>query len=473
VLGGYTREIYRGNIPGNIYPGLALFSWSDAHKAEPYQSRDKKIMDKFFKISEQGSTIRTEMQAGLSTFLTMAFIVAVNPAILSDSGIDFGAAFVATIIATVFGTLIMGLWAGWPVAVAPGMGLNAFFTYVVVFGYGFTWQQALAAVFVSSVIFFIFSASRLRGWLIRSIPKALQIGITAGIGLFLAIIGLTGAGIIVDNPDTLIGLGDLTTAPVWLAIIGLILMAGLEHRGIKGGILIAILAISILGWSTTPDSFGGIISAPPEASALFQMDFSAILTPAFLSVVFVMFFVDFFDTTGTLTAIAGPAGKRNADGSVEGLDKATLADTSASIVGAAVGTSNMTTYLESAAGLRAGGRTGLTAVIVAVLFLSCLFFEPLFASIPAYATAPALIFVASSFMSGLRDIDWDDVSQALPVLVTVILMPLTFSIAAGIAFGFFCYVGCKMLAGKTSDLTSGVWVITGFAALWLMLTVWG
>ena len=250
-------------------------------------------------------------------------------------------------------------------------------------------------------------------------------------------------------------------------------MAGLEHRGVKGGILIAILAISILSWITTPDSFGGIVSAPPEATALFQMDFSAIFTSAFLSVVFVMFFVDFFDTTGTLTAIAEPAGKRKDDGSIEGLDKAVLADTSASVVGAAVGTSNMTTYLESAAGLRAGGRTGLTAVVVAVLFLSCLFFEPLFASIPAYATAPALIFVASGFLGGLRHIDWDDVSQALPVLVTIILMPLTFSIAAGIAFGFFCYVGCKILAGRSSELTSGVWAITGFAALWLILTVGG
>lgn len=430
-------------------------------------------MDKFFDITGKGSSIRTEVQAGLSTFLTMAFIVAVNPAILSDAGIDFAAAFAATIFATIIGTLIMGLWAGWPVAVAPGMGLNAFFTYVVVFGYGFTWQQALAAVFVSSVIFFLFSASHLRAWLIRSIPRALQIGITAGIGLFLAMIGLTGAGIIVQNPDTVVGLGDLTTAPVWLAILGLILMAGLEHRGVKGGILIAILAISFISWGLTPDSFGGIISAPPVASAAFQMDFSAILSPAFLSVVFVMFFVDFFDTTGTLTAIAGPAGKRQDDGSIEGLNKAVLADTSASIVGAAVGTSNMTTYLESAAGLRAGGRTGLTSVVVAVLFLSCLFFEPLFASVPVYATAPALIFVASGFLHGLRDVDWDDVSQALPVLVTVILMPLTFSIAAGIAFGFFSYVGCKLLAGRANELTSGVWTITGFAVLWLALSVWG
>ena len=430
-------------------------------------------MDRFFKISERGSNLRTEIQAGLSTFLTMAFIIAVNPAILSDAGIDFAAAFAATIIATIAGTLIMGLWAGWPVAVAPGMGLNAFFTYVVVFGYGFTWQQALAAVFVSSVIFFLFSASRLRAWLIQSIPRALQIGITAGIGLFLAMIGLTGAGIIVANPDTVVGLGDLTTAPVWLAILGLILMAGLEHRGVKGGILIAILAISAISWGMTPDSFGGVISTPPMASAAFQMDFSAILTPAFLSVVFVMFFVDFFDTTGTLTAIAGPAGKRKDDGSVEGLNKAVLADTSASIIGATVGTSNMTTYLESAAGLRAGGRTGLTAVVVAALFLSCLFFEPLFASIPVYATAPALIFVASGFLSGLRDIDWDDVSQALPVLVTIVLMPLTFSIAAGIAFGFFTYVGCKLLASRAHELTSGVWAITGFAVLWLILSVWG
>lgn len=430
-----------------------------------------RIVDRFFKLREHGSSIRVELYAGLSTFLTMAFIIAVNPAILSDAGIDFAAAFVATIIATAIGTMIMGLWAGWPVAIAPGMGLNAFFAYVVVLGYGLSWEQGLAAVFVSSVLFFLLSASRIRSWLIRSIPTALQIGITAGIGLFLAMIGLTSAGIIIDNPDTLVGLGDITSPPVLLAVLGLILMAGLEHRGVRGGILIAILGVSLISWMMAPNSFGGIVSAPPMASAAFSMDFSVILTPAFLSVVFVMFFVDFFDTTGTLTAIAEPAGKRKADGSIERLDRAVLADTSASIIGATLGTSNMTTYLESAAGLRAGGRTGLTALVVALLFLSCLFFEPLFASIPAYATAPALVFVASGFLGGLRNVDWEDVSQALPVLMIIIVMPLTFSIAAGIAFGFFTYVGVKLLAGRAADLTLGVWTITAFAALWMVFTV--
>ena len=250
------------------------------------------MLSQFFRLNEHGVTVRSELFAGLSTFLTMAFIIAVNPAILSDAGIEFGAAFVATILATILGTLIMGLYAGWPVAVAPGMGLNAYFAYVVVLGYGFSWQQALAAVFVSSVAFFLFSLSRARAWMILSIPAEMQVAITAGIGLFLAMIGPSGAGIIVDNPDTLVGLGPLNTAETGLALIGLIIMAGLVHRGVKSGILLTILVLSGVGWITGLAEFGGVVSTPPLTSAAFQLDFSALATPAFLSVVFVMFFVD-------------------------------------------------------------------------------------------------------------------------------------------------------------------------------------
>ena len=428
------------------------------------------MLERLFKLNENGTSIRREVIAGLSTFLTMSFIIAVNPGILSDSGIDFAAAFVATIIATIAGTLIMGLYAGWPVAVAPGMGLNAFFTYVVVLGYGFTWQQGLTAVLVSSVLFLIFSLTHMRAWLLQSVPPALQSGITAGIGLFLAMIGLTNAGIVVSNPDTIVGIGVVSSPEFMLAIAGLLLIAGLEYRGIKGGILLGILIISSLGWATGLATFNGVASSPPVASAAFQLDFSAIASPAFLSVVFVMLFVDFFDTTGTLTAISEISGKRKKDGSIENINKAVVADTSASIIGSLVGTSNMTTYLESAAGIKAGGRTGLTAVVIAGLFLTCLFFEPLFASIPVFATAPALIYVAANFMTSLNRVDWDDLAQSVGVLVTALLMPLTFSIAAGIAFGFITYAAMKVMAGKAAEISAGLWTIIGFAVIWLWLS---
>ena len=428
------------------------------------------MLEKLFSLRQNGTTIRREFIAGLSTFLTMSFIIAVNPGILSDAGIDFAAAFMATIIATVIGTLIMGLYAGWPVAVAPGMGLNAFFTYVVVLGSGFTWQQGLTAVFVSSILFFIFSISRIRAWLLESIPSALQAGITAGIGLFLAMIGLTSAGIIIANTDTIVGLGSISSPEVLLACAGLILIAGLEYRGIKGGILLGILLISAIGWATGFASFAGIASTPPVASAAFALDFSAVTSPAFISIVFVMLFVDFFDTTGTLSAISEIAGKRRQDGSIENLNKAVVADTSASVVGALAGTSNMTTYLESATGIKAGGKTGLTALFIALLFASCIFFEPLFASIPAFATAPALIFVAANFLSSLKRVAWDDLSQSVPVMVIALVMPVSFSIAAGIAFGFITYVVMKLIAGKASDIAPPLWVIVAFAAIWLALS---
>ena len=427
------------------------------------------MIHRIFRLTEHGATPATEILAGASTFLTMAFIIAVNPAILSDAGMDFGAAFIATILATVIGTLIMGLYAGWPVAVAPGMGLNAYFAYAVILGYGLSWQQALAAVFVSSLLFFIFSASKLRSYLILSIPGEMQIAITAGIGLFLGLIGLMSAGIVIDNPDTIVGLGALNKPELILSVIGLIMMAGLSARSVKGSILISIMILSAVGWASGLAPFGGVFSAPPSAGALFALDFSALATTAFLSVVFVMFFVDFFDTTGTLTAIAEPAGKRHDTGEIDGLNKAVMADTSASIFGSLLGTSTMTTYLESAAGLRDGGRTGLTAVTVAFLFLCCLFLEPLFASIPSFATAPALIFVASTFLGGLRGLDWSDIESGVPVFITILVMPLTFSIAAGIALGFLAHVGIKLIMGKGTQISGGVWIITLFGLIWMAL----
>ena len=430
-------------------------------------------MDRFFGISESGTTIGREVFAGISTFLTMAFIVAVNPMFLQDAGIPFEAGFVATVMATALGTAIMGLWARWPVAVAPGMGLNAYFAYGLVLGQQFSWQQALTAVFIASVLFLLFSLSRLRSWLIGAIPAALRAGITAGIGLFLAMIGLQAMGLVVGDPDTLLKLGDVGSPQLLLALAGLLVMAGLQARGIRGGILITILGLSLIGWATGLAELGGIASAPPVASAAFSLDFSMVSSFAFLSVVFVLFFLDFFDTTGTLTGIADIAGKRRADGSIENIDRAVLADTGASVVGSLLGTSSMTTYLESATGIRAGGRTGLTALTVAALFLLCLFFQPLFASIPGFATAPALVFVAAGFLAPLAGIDWDDLATVVPVMLMAVIMPLTFSIAAGIAIGFLAYVVIRLISGRASELNAGTLVITVFGMLWLATPLLG
>jgi len=430
-------------------------------------------MDRFFGLSDSGTTFGREIFAGISTFLTMAFIVAVNPMFLQDAGIPFEAGFVATVLATALGTAIMGLWARWPVAVAPGMGLNAYFAYGLVLGQQFSWQQALTAVFIASVLFLLFSLSRLRSWLIGAIPAALRAGITAGIGLFLAMIGLQAMGLVVDDPDTLLKLGDVGSPQLLLALAGLLVMAGLEARGIRGGILITILGLSLIGWATGLAEFGGIASEPPVASAAFSLDFSMVSSFAFLSVVFVLFFLDFFDTTGTLTGIADIAGKRRADGSIENLDRAVVADTGASVVGSLLGTSSMTTYLESATGIRAGGRTGLTALTVAALFLLCLFFQPLFASIPGFATAPALVFVAAGFLAPLAGIDWDDLATVVPVMLMAVIMPLTFSIAAGIAIGFFAYVVIRLISGRASELNAGTLVIAVFGMLWLATPLLG
>ena len=424
-------------------------------------------MNRFFGLDNANTTVRRELLAGLSTFLTMSFIIAVNPMFLADAGIPFAAGFVATVLATAVGTTIMALWAKWPVAVAPGMGLNAYFAYGLVLGQGFTWQQALTAVFVASVVFFLFSLSRLRSWLIGAIPASLRAGITAGIGLFLAMIGLQGMGLVVDDPDTLLKLGSVAAPELLLALVGLLVMAGLAARGIPGGILFTILGLSLIGWMTGLAEFGGIASAPPVASAALSLDFSQVASFNFLTVVFVLFFLDFFDTTGTLTGIADLAGKRRPDGSIENLDRAVLADTGASVVGSLLGTSSMTTYLESATGLRVGGRTGLTALTVAALFLLCLFFEPLFASIPPFATAPALVFVAAGFLSPLTGLDWEDMVTAVPVMLMAVLMPLTFSIAAGIAVGFIAHVVICLLAGRGEQVNAGTWVITIFGMLWL------
>ncbi|EPQ9952326.1 NCS2 family permease, partial [Vibrio vulnificus] len=414
-----------------------------------------------FKLSEHGTNVRTEIIAGITTFLTMAYIIFVNPAILADAGMDRGAVFVATCLAAAIGCFIMGLLANYPIAQAPGMGLNAFFTYAVVLGMGYTWQVALAAVFVSGVLFILLSIFKIREWIINSIPLSLRTGISAGIGLFLAFIALKNAGIVVDNPATFVSLGDITSLAPALAAFGFFLTIALVHRGVKGAVMIAILAVTALGLVFGDVQWAGVMSTPPSIAPTFmQLDFSAVFEVGMISVVFAFLFVDLFDTAGTLVGVATKANLIEKDGKLPRLNKALLADSTATSVGALLGTSNTTSYIESVSGVAAGGRTGLTAVVVGVLFLLALFFSPLAGMIPAYATAGALFYVAILMLSGLVSIDWRDLTEAAPVVVTCLLMPLTFSIAEGISLGFIAYAAIKLFSGKGRDVSLSVWIMS-------------
>ena len=391
------------------------------------------MLETLFKLKAAGTSVRTELLAGLATFLTMAYITVVNPATLSTegTGMEFGAVFTATIVAAVVGTLIMGLWANWPVALAPGMGLNAYFTYTVILGDGYSYQQALTAVLVAGIVFVVLSVTPARKYIINSIPKSMKLGVGAGIGLFLAIIGFQNAGVIVDNPATLVGLGDVASAPVLLAGLGFLIMAVLDKRGIPGSIIIGILVVAIIAWifGAGGASLSGVVDTVPNPSHAFQLDFSVLATGGFIGIAFAFLFVDFLDTAGTLTSVANLTGRVKDDGEVEDIDRALLADSAATVVGALAGTSNTTSYIESGAGVKEGGRTGLTAVTVAVLFAACIFFAPLAQSVPAFATAPALIFIATYFLRNIKDIDWDDVSEYAPAVLAAIVMPLTYNIA--------------------------------------------
>ncbi|MDH5896213.1 NCS2 family permease [Vibrio splendidus] len=419
------------------------------------------MFEKLFKLSENGTNVRTEIIAGLTTFLTMAYIIFVNPMILADAGMDHGAVFVATCLAAAIGCFIMGFVANYPIAQAPGMGLNAFFTYAVVMGMGYTWQVALAAVFVSGVIFIFLSIFKIREWIINSIPMSLRVGISAGIGLFLAFIALSNAGIVVSNPATKVSLGDITAIAPMLGALGFFITIALVHRGVKGAVMIAILAITAIGIAIGDVQYGGIMSTPPSLAPTFmQLDFSAVFEIGMISVVFAFLFVDLFDTAGTLVGVATKANLIKEDGKLPRLNKALLADSTATSIGALLGTSNTTSYVESVAGVAEGGRTGLTAVVVGILFLLALFFSPLAGMIPAYATSGALFYVAILMMSGLVGIDWRDLTEAAPVVVTCLLMPLTYSIAEGISLGFIAYATIKLLSGKGRDVSPAVWVMS-------------
>ncbi|MDE2516206.1 MAG: NCS2 family permease [Rhodospirillales bacterium] len=413
-----------------------------------------------------GSSLRTEILAGLTTYLTMAYIVAVNPNILAAAGIDHGAAFTATCIAAALATLAMALFANYPLALAPGMGLNAYFAYSVVLGMKIPWQVALGAVFLSGLLFLAISLFRIREWIINSIPLSLKLGIGAGIGLFLGLIGLEDMGVVVRSPATLVTLGHFDKPATILSCLGFLLIAGLAARGVRAAILIGILAVAALGIPFGLTQFHGLVSAPPSLAPTFlKMDVAGALRLGVGSVIFTFFLVDVLDNAGTLIATTHRAGLMAKDGTVPRLREALLADSGGAILGAVLGTSTTTSYIESAAGIEAGGRTGLTALVVAVLFALTLFFAPLAMAIPAFATAPALVFVACLMARALRDIAWDDTTEYLPAVVITLATPFTFSIATAIGLGFIVHCAVKLLAGRGREIGGAVWLIAAASAI--------
>ena len=417
------------------------------------------MLDNYFKYKKHRTDFRTEVTAGVSTFLTMAYIMFLNPVILADGGFDFGGVFTATACATALACFIAGLYGKtWPVGLAPGMGINAFVAYGVCKGMGYTPDQALGAVLVAGVVFLIISLTPLRAWLINSIPRSLKLGIGAGIGLFLAIIGFEIMGLTSDHPVTLVTLGDLSNPLLLLGAAAFISMIVMEKLNIKGNIIIGILGFSIIAWIFGFANFNGVMSAPPPMTHLFTFDLGAAMSASMATVIFTLFFIDFFDTAGTLTSVANVSGKISRDGKIEDLDKAMLSDSVSTVAGALMGTSTVTTYVESAAGVKAGGRTGMTSLVIGVLFLLCLFFAPLATSLPKEIDGAALVYISTLFVRNIVDIDFDDIAEAGPAVLAMIAMPFTYSISHGIAIAFIAYALIKLFTGKL-DISPAIWVI--------------
>jgi len=419
------------------------------------------MLESLFKIHANNSSVRRECIAGITTFITMVYIVFVNPAMLAQAGIDQGAAFVATCLAAAIGCFIMGFWANYPLALAPGMGLNAFFTYGVVLGMGYSWQAALGAVFMSGCLFLLLSLFKVREWIINAIPLLLKQAIATGIGAFLALIALKNAGIIVASQATFVQLGDITAAGPLLAIFSFFLITGLLYRDFKSGVLISILLITVIAWALGLVQYHGFVAMPPSISPTFmQLDFAAAFDISMLSVIFAFLFVDLFDTSGTLVAVTQKAGLADKNGNMPRLGRALSADSTATIAGAVLGTSTTTSYIESISGVSVGGRTGLTAVVVGICFLLMMFFAPLAKMVPMYATAGAILYVAVLMLQNLKFVDWNDMTDAIPVCVVLLMTPLTFSIAHGISLGFISYTLVKLICGKKEQITVSVWVLT-------------
>lgn len=420
----------------------------------------KRLLDNIFHLKDHNTSIRKESLAGLSTFLAMSYIIFVNPTILSSTGMDKGAVFVATCLLAAFGSALMGFLANYPIALAPGMALNIYFTYGVVLGSGYSWQVALGAVFISGIIFLILSILPIREYLINSIPKTLKIAIVAGIGLFLGMIGLKNIGIITDHPLQ-ISLSTIEQPTSLLTLLGFFLIVVLDRLGVIGSIIISVFTVTVMGIALGYSHFSGIFAMPPSIMpTLLQMDVKGALDLGLITIVFAFLFVDLFDNTGTLIAIAHRAGFIDQNGKLPRISRVLIADSAAAIASAVVGTSTTTSYLESAVGVKAGGRTGLTAVVVSILFLFALFFSPLAESIPAYATAPAIIYIACLMARAFSEINWKDATEYAPALITAVAMPLTFSIADGISFGFISYFVIKVITGRFKDLNAAIVILT-------------
>ena len=421
----------------------------------------KQTLELIFKLHDNNTTIRKELLAGFTTFITMAYIIFVNPQMMAASGMDQGAIFVGTCLAAAIACFVMGIFANWPVGLAPGMGLNAFFTYTVVGEMGYSWEVALGAVFIAGILFFIMSITKLRSWMISSIPFNLRIAMGAGVGLFIGLIGLKNGGIIVSNQATLLSLGSFSNIETLLAAIGFLAISILSVRKIPGAIIIGILITTFIGLFLGLIEFNGLVSLPPEIAPTFmKLDILGALNIGMITVIMSFLFVNLFDTTGTLLGVATRANLVNENGQISDLDKALKADSSASIFGTFFGCSPVTSYVESSAGVEAGGRTGLTAIFVGILFLFSMFLSPLASIIPPYATAGALIYVAILMLGGMEKLNWSNATELLPALVIIVMIPLTFSIADGIALGFLTYTALKFFSGKYNEVTIGAWFLT-------------
>ncbi len=431
------------------------------------------MFEKYFDYKKNKTNFKTEVIAGVTTFLTMAYIMFLNPFILSgefagpEKGFfDFGAVFTATIVATAIACFIMAFYGKtWPVGLAPGMGINAFVAFGVVAGMGYTPQQALGAVLVAGVLFLLISLTPIRAWLINSIPRSLKLGIGAGIGFFLAIIGLEIMGVVGDHPVTLVTLGDIKNPLVILGCLAFVSMIVMEKMGIRGNIIIGILVFSIIAWVTGLGKFNGVVSTPPPMTYLFDFDLGAAFTAGMSTVIFTLLFIDFFDTAGTLTSVANVAGKVNREGKVKDINKAMLSDSVGTVAGALMGTTTVTSYVESGAGVKAGGRTGMTSLVIGVLFLACLFFSPLATSLPKEIDGAALLYVAVLFVRNITDIDWDDISESAPAVLAMVTMPLTYSISHGIALAFIAYALIKIFTGKFSKTSPAIWLIAALSVV--------
>ena len=421
----------------------------------------KQTLELIFKLNDNNTTIKKELLAGFTTFITMAYIIFVNPQMMAASGMDQGAIFVGTCLAAAIACFVMGIFANWPVGLAPGMGLNAFFTYTVVGEMGYSWEVALGAVFIAGILFFIMSITRLRSWMISSIPFNLRIAMGAGVGLFIGLIGLKNGGIIVSNQATLLSLGSFSNIETLLAAIGFLAISILSVRKIPGAIIIGILITTFIGLFLGLIEFNGLVSLPPEIAPTFmKLDILGALNIGMITIIMSFLFVNLFDTTGTLLGVATRANLVNKNGQISDLDKALKADSSASIFGTFFGCSPVTSYVESSAGVEAGGRTGLTAIFVGILFLFSMFLSPLASIIPPYATAGALIYVAILMLGGMEKLNWSNATELLPALVIIVMIPLTFSIADGIALGFLTYTALKFFSGKYNEVTIGAWFLT-------------